>query len=52
MKYINAEESAYRKLQRVLKDDLKEGTDEYSEDDQASYTNSSQLPKRLRGWFH
>ena len=36
MKYINAEESAYRKLQRVLKDALQEGNDEYSEDNQAS----------------
>ena len=49
MKYINADESAHRKLQRVLKDDLKDCTDEYSEDDQASYTNKFQLPKRLRG---
>ena len=53
MKYINAEESAYRKLQRVLKDALQEGTDEYSEDDQASDTNKFQLPKNA-AWlaFH
>ena len=32
-KYINAEETAYRKLQRVLKEAMEGGQDEYSDDD-------------------
>ena len=49
MKYINAEETAYRKLQRVLKTATQEGEDEYSDDD-GSGVRRFQLPKRLRGW--
>ena len=49
MKYINAEETAYRKLQRVLKTSAEEGEDEYSSEDD-SKTRKFQLPKRLRGW--
>ena len=33
MKYINAEETAYRKLQRILKSATEVGEDEYSSDD-------------------
>ena len=51
MKYINEEETAYRKLQRVLKTAIDEGQDEFSDDDQASPQKSKfKLPKRLRGW--
>ena len=55
MKYINEEETAYRKLQRVLKTAIDEGQDEFSEDDQATPQATPQkskfkLPKRLRGW--
>ena len=49
MKYINAEEAAYRKLQRVLKYATEFGEDEYSSDD-GSAVKRFQLPKRLRGW--
>ena len=48
MKYINAEETAYRKLQRVLKSATDGGQDEYSSDD-GSTNRKFQLPKRLRG---
>ena len=54
MKYINAEETAYRKLQRVLKTATDAGADEYSSDDVSLSASPSkrkfQLPKRLRGW--
>ena len=48
MKYINAEETAYRKLQRVLKTAADDGEDEYSDDD-GTQTRRFRLPKRLRG---
>ena len=51
MKYINAEESAYRKLQRVLKDAMEGGHEEYSSDEETSEVKKFQLPKRLRGWL-
>ena len=54
MKYINAEETAYRKLQRVLKTATDAGEDEYSSDDVSLQVvpakRKFQLPKRLRGW--
>ena len=51
LKYINAEESAYRKLQRVLKDAMEGGHEEYSSDEETSEVKKFQLPKRLRGWL-
>ena len=48
MKYINAEEAAYRKLQRVLRTTTEDGEDEYSDDD-GLQNRKFQLPKRLRG---
>ena len=65
-KYINAEETAYRKLQRVLKEAMEGGQDEYSDDDwivagppapgqptpaHPTTPKKFQLPKRLRGWL-
>ena len=52
-KYINAEETAYRKLQRVLKEAMEGGADEFSEDDTPPDPKKRkfQLPKRLRGWL-
>ncbi len=47
MKYVNAEESAYRKLQRVLKYAMEDGHEEYSEDEVQDVTRCK-LPKRLR----
>ena len=47
-KYINAEETVYRKLQRILKSATVSGEDEYSSDDE-SLTRKFQFPKRLRG---
>ena len=49
MKYINAEETAYRKLQRVLRSATEDGEDEYSDNDNPQ-ARKFQLPKRLRGW--
>ena len=49
-KFVNAEESAYRKLQRVLKQATDDGAEEYSSDDGSSGSKKFQLPKRLRGW--
>ena len=55
LKYIHAEETAYRKLQRVLKDATEGGEDEYSSEEEVKLGDSrkrkSQLPKRLRGWL-
>ena len=48
-KYTNAEEAAYRKLQRVLTSATEGGQDEYSSDGD-SKVRELQLPKRLRGW--
>ena len=48
MKYINAEEIAYRKLHRVLKTATDDGEDEYSEDDGPGGWKV-QLSKRLLG---
>ena len=51
-KYINAEETAYRKLQRTLREAMEGGTDEYSEDEQYQPPGTKfKLPKRLRGWL-
>ena len=47
---MNAEESAYRKLQRVLKQATEDGEEEYSSDDGSIGSKKFQLPKRLRGW--
>ncbi len=49
MQYIDAEETAYRRLQRILKSATEDGEEEYSSDD-TSKTRQFQLPKRLRGW--
>ena len=49
MKYINVEETAYRKLQRVLRTATDGGEDEYSSDD-GGQKKKFQLPKRLLGW--
>ena len=47
-KYINAEETAYRKLQRVLKEAMEGGQDEHSDDDQPPPTvKKLQLPKMV-----
>ena len=51
MKYINAEETAYRTLQRVLNKAMDGGQDEYSEDGQGPDHTKFKLPKRLRGWL-
>ena len=40
-KYINAEETAYRKLQKVLKEAMEDNTDEYSEDENGWYDPNS-----------
>ena len=51
-KHINAEETAYRKLQRVLKEAMDDNNDEYSEDESGwYYPKQFQIPKRLRGWL-
>ena len=51
MTYINAEETAYRQLQRVLEEAMGCGQDEYSYEGKTSNTTSKkfQLPKRLCG---
>merc|ERR1712016_551856 len=52
IKYINAEETAYRKLQRTLKEAMEGGADEYSSDeDPTQEPRKFKLPKRLRGWL-
>ena len=52
-KYIHAEEIAYRKVQRILKEAMEGGHDEFSgdEDDPPLTRKKFQLPKRLRGWL-
>ena len=61
-KYIHAEEIAYRKLQRVLKEAMEGGEDEYSDEEMTitalpalgqptTTPKKFQLPKRLRGWL-
>ena len=50
-KYINAEEAAYRKLQRVLKEAMDGDKEEYSSEDESTKNKKFQLPKRLRGWL-
>ena len=52
-KYIHAEEMAYRKLQRILKEATEGAHDEFSgdEDDPPLTRKKFQLPKRLRGWL-
>ena len=53
MKYINAEETAYRNLQRVLQEPMEGVQDEYSDEDTTPNTTSNkfQLPKGLCGWM-
>ena len=50
-KYIHAEEMAYRKLQRILKEATEGAHDEFSGDEEDSPQKKFQLPKRLRGWL-
>ena len=50
-KYINVEETAYRKLQRALKEAMQEGHDEWSEDEGDETIKKFKMPKRLRGWL-
>ena len=52
-KYINSEETAYRKLQRVSKEAMEGGADEFSDEDLPANPKKRkfQLPKRLRGWL-
>ena len=56
-KFRNDEEAAYRKLQSILNDAMKNGEDEYSDDvgtilDKNGKTISKfKLPTRLRGWL-
>ena len=51
IKYINAEETAYRKLQRTLKEAMEGGQDEWSsEEEPDTGVRKFKLPKRLRGW--
>ena len=55
LKYINAEETAYRRLQKVLKQATEGGGDEYNEDEEVNVDDPKKrrckLPKRLRGWL-
>ena len=52
IKYINAEETAYRKLQRTLKEAMEGGQDEWSsEDEPDAEVRKFKLPKRRRGWL-
>ena len=46
-KYINAEETAYRKLQRTLTEAMEGGHDEWSEDDGNDKVKEFKMPKRL-----
>ena len=56
-KFRNDEEAAYRKLQSILNDAMKNGEDEYSDDDgtildkNGKTISKFKLPKRLRGWL-
>merc|ERR1712235_200856 len=51
VKYIHAEELAYRKLQRTLKEAMEGGHDEWSSDEDPNPKNPKfRLPKRLRGF--
>ena len=59
-KFKNDQEAAYRKLQTVLNEAMKNGEDEYSDEDETApsiTTNQGKkvpkfrLPKRLRGWM-
>ena len=51
MKYINGEETAYRKLQKVLKAAIDNGQDEFSDEDESPPSAKRLLlPKRLLGW--
>ena len=56
-KFKNEQDTAYRKLQSVLNEAMKNGEDEYSDDDGKVTTPSGKeipkfrLPKRLRGWM-
>ena len=49
-KYINAEDIAYRKLQRTLKEAMQGGHDEWSEDECDETVKKFKMPKRLRQW--
>ena len=48
-KYINAEGTAYRKLQRVLKEAMEGWTDEYSDDGQLTPVPASKFSNYLNG---
>ena len=51
-KYMNAEETAYRKLQRTLKEAMEDCVDEWSEDEDGhGGIQKFKRPKRLRGWL-
>ena len=56
-KFRNEEEAAYRKLQAVLNDAMRNGEDECSDDDGTVETRAGKhipkfrFPKRLRGWM-
>ena len=52
IKYIHAEEQAYRKLQRTLKEAMEGGHDEWSSDEDPNPRNRKfKMPKRLRGFL-
>ena len=52
IKYIHAEEQAYRKLQRTLKEAMEGGHDEWSSDEEPNPRNRKfKMPKRLRGFL-
>jgi len=51
MKYINVEDTSYRRLQRVLEDAEEDGEEEYSDEDGTLHVKRFQLPKRLCGWY-
>ena len=50
-KYMNAEEAAYRKVQRTLKEATEGGRDEYSAYGDGTDGKKFKLPKSLRGWL-
>ena len=52
IKYIHAEEQAYRKLQRTLREAMEGGHDEWSSDEDPNPNNRKfKMPKRLRGFL-
>ena len=56
--FKNDEETKYRRLQTVLNEAIRNGEDEYSDDDGVVTTKDGKpipkfrLPKRLRGWMY